>query len=153
MERTLDDSAGRRLYMPQAFLSIDAILRLYDNVASGMIVNVEMINSNLNNELPFMITENILMNAVKQGGDRQRLHDKIREYAKSAIINVKSGRPNSLIDDLASDPELFMVISQDDVKAECYIGLCELQVDNFLNTCVSPIIDCGVSTVDEEIAV
>ena len=105
LERTLDDSANRRLVLPQAFLAIDAVLILYQNVASGLVVYPEVIARNLREELPFMATENILMAAVAAGGDRQDLHERIRQHSQAAAAVVKAARqPNDLLDRLAADP-------------------------------------------------
>lgn len=106
MERTLDDSANRRLVLPQAFLATDAILILLENVTSGMVVYPQVIDRNLRAELPFMCTENILMAAVAAGGDRQSLHESIREHSQAAAAEVKQhGRDNDLLERLAGDPD------------------------------------------------
>ena len=104
MERTLDDSANRRIIIPQAFLAIDAILILYQNVASGLVVYPQVIARNLREELPFMATENLLMAAVAAGGDRQELHERIRRHSMAAAQAVKNeGQPNDLLERLAAD--------------------------------------------------
>ena len=103
MERTLDDSANRRLVMPQAFLAIDAILILYQNIATGLVVYPQVIAKHLREELPFMATENILMAAVAAGGDRQTLHERIRQHSQAAAAVVKEqGGDNDLIARLKS---------------------------------------------------
>ena len=105
LERTLDDSANRRLVIPQAFLAIDAVLILYENVADGLVVYPKVIGRNLDAELPFMATENLLMAAVAAGGDRQDLHERIRRHSQAAAAMVKQeGAPNDLLDRLAADP-------------------------------------------------
>ena len=102
MERTLDDSANRRLVIPQAFLAADAILILLQNIAAGLVVYPQVIAANLAEELPFMATENILMAAVAAGGDRQELHERIRRHSQAAARAVKQeGKPNDLLDRLA----------------------------------------------------
>ena len=104
MERTLDDSAVRRVVLPQAFLAVDAVLMLYQNVAAGLVVYPRVIERLLMEELPFMATENILMAAVDAGGDRQKLHEKIRQHSQAAGAVVKEqGQPNDLLDRLAKD--------------------------------------------------
>ena len=105
MERTLDDSANRRLVLPQAFLAVDAILLLYQNVAAGLVVYPQVIARHLHEELPFMATENILMAAVAAGGDRQELHERIRQHSQAAAAVVKEqGGANDLLERLAGDP-------------------------------------------------
>src|SRR5919201_143500 len=104
MERTLDDSANRRLVIPQAFLAIDAVLILYQNVATGLVVYPQVIAKHLREELPFMATENILMAAVAAGGDRQTLHERIRQHSQAAAAVVKEqGGDNDLIGRLKKD--------------------------------------------------
>ena len=101
MERTLDDSANRRLVLPQAFLAVDAILILYHNIARGLVVYPQVIARHLREELPFMATENILMAAVAAGGDRQELHERIREHSQAAAARVKQqGAENDLLERL-----------------------------------------------------
>src|SRR6476661_2823880 len=99
MERTLDDSANRRLVLPQAFLAADAILLLLQNITAGLVVYPRVIAANLDQELPFMATENILMAAVQAGGDRQELHERIRRHSQEAAQRVKQeGRANDLLE-------------------------------------------------------
>ena len=105
LERTLDDSANRRLVLPQSFLATDAVLILCQNVTSGLVVYPRVIGANLDAELPFMATENILMAAVAAGGDRQDLHERIRQHSLAAADVVKNaGGKNDLIDRIAADP-------------------------------------------------
>ena len=106
LERTLDDSANRRLTLPQAFLAVDGILRLYQNVAEGLVVNREVIGEHVRRELPFIACERVLMEAVRAGGDRQELHEKLRQHAHAALAEVKAGRPNDLFDRLGADPAI-----------------------------------------------
>jgi adenylosuccinate lyase len=140
MERTLDDSANRRLVIPQAFLAIDAILILYQNVASGLVVYPQVIARNLREELPFMATENILMAAVAAGGDRQELHEKIRQHSQAAAAVVKQqGGDNDLIARLKSDKAFAAVNLDDAVDAAKLVGRSPQQVDEFLAEIVTPI--------------
>ncbi len=143
-ERTLDDSANKRISMPEAFLAIDGILNLYINVADGLVVYPKVIAARLNKELPFMATENIMMHAVKKGGDRQQLHEAIRVHSQAAARVVKEdGGENDLVDRLASDP-LFN-LSKEEItsllKPENFVGLAPQQTREFLETVVQPILD------------
>ena len=140
LERTLDDSANRRLVLPQAFLATDAVLLLYQNVTDGLVVYPKVIASHLDAELPFMATENILMAAVAAGGDRQDLHERIRQHSQAAAAVVKQeGGRNDLIERL-SDDEAF---AQVDLKAVLdptqFVGRSPEQVDEFLAEVVEPI--------------
>ncbi len=143
-ERTLDDSANKRISMPEAFLAIDGILNLYINIADGLVVYPKVIAARLNKELPFMATENIMMHAVKKGGDRQQLHEAIRVHSQAAARVVKEdGGENDLVDRLASDP-LFN-LSKEEItsllKPENFVGLAPQQTREFLETVVQPILD------------
>lgn len=140
LERTLDDSAVRRLTNPQAFLAIDAILVLVENVASGLVVYRETIAKRLREELPFMATENILMAAVEAGGDRQHLHELIRRHSQQAAFAVKSqGKPNDLLERLASDPEFPKFDSSKVTDPSAFVGRAPEQVDEFVKEVVEPI--------------
>jgi adenylosuccinate lyase len=140
MERTLDDSANRRLVLPQAFLSIDAVLILYQNIAEGMVVYPRVIEKNLRSELPFMATENILMAAVEQGGDRQDLHERIRQHSQAAASIIKNeGRENDLLDRLRSDPAFAKVDIDAELEPSAFIGRSPEQVDEFLAGEIEPI--------------
>ena len=142
LERTLDDSANRRLSLPQAFLAVDAILELCANVASGLVVYPKIIERNLRAELPFMMTENVLMEAVKAGGNRQGLHEKIRQHAQAAAREVKqNGRDNDLVSRLAADPAFAAVAKKIAALADpaLYVGRAPEQVDEFLRTVVAPL--------------
>jgi adenylosuccinate lyase len=140
MERTLDDSANRRLVIPQAFLAIDAVLHLYRNVAEGLVVYPEVIAKNLREELPFMATENILMAAVAAGGDRQELHERIRVHSQAAAAEVKQhGRQNDLLQRLAADQAFTSVDLNDAVDPHRLIGRSAEQVDEFLAEFLAPI--------------
>ncbi len=141
LERTLDDSANRRLVIPQAFLAIDAVLILYQNIASGLVVYPRVIAKNLDAELPFMATENILMAAVASGGDRQDLHERIRRHSQAAAAMVKQeGAPNDLLDRLAADPAFTHVDLDAALDPRKFVGRAPEQVDEFLAEVVDPIL-------------
>jgi adenylosuccinate lyase len=140
MERTLDDSANRRLAIPQAFLSVDAILILYKNIADGLVVYPNVIARNLQEELPFMATEDILMAAVTAGGDRQDLHERIRRHSQAAAAVVKEeGGRNDLLERLAGDSAFSAVNLQSTLDARQFVGRAPEQVDEFLDEVVQPI--------------
>ncbi|MDO4858410.1 MAG: adenylosuccinate lyase [Thermoguttaceae bacterium] len=139
-ERTLDDSANRRLVIPQAFLAIDAILILYRNVIDGMVVYPKVIEKNLRAELPFMATENIMMAATAKGGDRQELHEHIRQHSQAASAVVKQeGGENDLMARLASDPMFAGVDLNAALEPSLYVGRAPQQVDEFLGEIMEPI--------------
>jgi len=141
LERTLDDSANRRLVLPQAFLAIDAVLILYQNVADGLVVYPKVIARNLDAELPFMATENILMAAVAAGGDRQDLHERIRRHSQAAAAMVKQeGAPNDLLDRLAADPAFAKVDLDATLDPQRFTGRAPEQVDEFLAEVIEPIL-------------
>ena len=142
-ERTLDDSAGKRLSVPEAFLAIDGILDLYLNVASGLVVYPKVIEKRLMSELPFMATENIMMDAVKAGGDRQELHEKIRVLSMEAGRNVKErGLENNLLDLIAADENFGL--SLEDLKKtmdpKLYVGRAPSQVKEYVEQFIEPIL-------------
>jgi adenylosuccinate lyase len=140
MERTLDDSANRRLVLPQAFLAIDAILILYQNVASGLVVYPQVIGKHLREELPFMATENILMAAVAAGGDRQALHERIRQHSQAAAAVVKEqGGDNDLIDRLKQDDAFAAVDVDAAIDPAKLTGRSAEQVDEFVFEVATPI--------------
>jgi adenylosuccinate lyase len=140
LERTLDDSANRRLVLPQAFLAVDAILILYQNVASGLVVYPQVIAKHLAEELPFMATENILMAAVAAGGDRQHLHERIRGHSHAAARVVKEqGGANDLIERLQSDAAFAKVDFAAALEPSKFTGRAPQQVDKFLAEIVEPI--------------
>jgi adenylosuccinate lyase len=140
LERTLDDSANRRLTIPQAFLAVDAILILYQNIASGLVVYPQVIGKHLAEELPFMATENILMAAVAAGGDRQDLHERIRRHSQAAAKVVKEqGGANDLIERLKSDPAFAKVDFASALDARKFVGRAPQQIDEFLAEIVEPI--------------
>ena len=143
-ERTLDDSANKRLSVPEAFLAVDAILNIWANVASGLVVHPKVIEKHVLEELPFMASENIMMDAVKRGGDRQELHERIRVLSQEAGRNVKElGLSNNLIDLMAADPAFGM--TKADLSAHldpaAYTGRCAQQVEAFLSQCVAPVLE------------
>ncbi|NCB62795.1 MAG: adenylosuccinate lyase [Clostridia bacterium] len=143
-ERTLDDSANKRISVPEAFLAIDAILNIYENVASGLVVHEKVIERHIQEELPFMASENIMMDAVKRGGDRQKLHERIRVLSQEAGHNVKDlGLANNLIDLIAMD--LMFGMDKEELSAHMepsrYIGRCPEQVEEFLSGCIQPVFD------------
>jgi adenylosuccinate lyase len=142
-ERTLDDSANKRISVPEAFLAVDAILNIYENVAGGLVVHEKVIEKHIMEELPFMASENIMMDAVKRGGNRQELHERIRVHSLEAGRNVKDlGLSNNLIDLIAADPMFGM--NREELTAHMqpslYIGRCPEQVTDFLNEDVSPVL-------------
>ncbi len=140
MERTLDDSANRRLVLPQAFLAVDAILILYHNIAGGLVVYPQVIARHLREELPFMATENILMAAVAAGGDRQELHERIREHSQAAAARVKQqGAENDLLERLRRDPAFAAVDWDQTLDVAQFVGRAPHQVDEFLAEIVTPI--------------
>jgi adenylosuccinate lyase len=140
-ERTLDDSAGKRISVPEAFLAVDAILNIYLNVADGLKVYDKVIAKHLQEELPFMATENIMMAAVKAGGNRQELHERIRVHSIAAGKTVKEeGKPNDLVDRIAADPAFGLTKEQilAHMEPSMYIGRCPQQVEEFIRDCVNP---------------
>jgi adenylosuccinate lyase len=140
MERTLDDSANRRLTIPQAFLATDAILILYRNVVDGLVVYPKVIAKHLDEELPFMATEEILMAGVRAGGDRQDLHERIRVHSQEAGRQVKEhGLSNDLMERLKTDPAFASVDLTDTLDARRFVGRAPEQVDRFLEDVIKPI--------------
>lgn len=144
LERTLDDSANKRIAVPEAFLAVDAILNIYINVADGIKVYQRVIEKRIQDELPFMATENIMMNAVKKGGDRQALHERIREHSIDAGVTVKEkGQPNDLVRRIALDP--MFGLTEEEIYSELeparYIGRAPQQVEDFIKECVNPILE------------
>lgn len=153
-ERTLDDSANKRLSVPEAFLAIDGILNLYANVADGLVVYPKVIESRLRKELPFMATENIMMDAVKfRGADRQVLHEKIRQHSMEASKVIKEqGGENDLLERIAAD-EAFGVTLEDLEKIlqpEKYTGRAKEQTEDFLNEEVKPVLEKYSDLEDEK---
>ena len=144
-ERTLDDSANKRLSIPEAFLAVDGILSLYANVADGLVVYPKVIEQRLRKELPFMATENIMMDAVKKrGADRQQLHKKIREHsmAASRVVKVEGGE-NDLLERIAADEAFGVTLEELEkiLKPENYTGRAKEQTEDFLNECIKPVLE------------
>jgi adenylosuccinate lyase len=142
-ERTLDDSANKRISVPEAFLAVDGILDLYMNVVDGLVVYPKVIEKHLMQELPFMATENIMMDAVKAGGDRQELHERIRTLSMEAGRNVKEkGLENNLLELIAADPAFNM--SLEELKSTMdpakYTGRSKEQTKEFIEEVIEPIL-------------
>ena len=157
-ERTLDDSANKRISVSEAFLATDSILELYINISEGLVVYPKVIEAHLMAELPFMATENILMDAVKAGGDRQELHERIRELSMEAGKTVKEeGKPNDLLDRIAADPafNISKEALQKVMKPENYIGRSAEQTLEFLDGVIKPVLSANrdVLGVEAEINV
>ena len=143
-ERTLDDSANKRLSIPEGFLAVDGILDLYLNVVDGLVVYPKVIEKRLMAELPFMATENIMMDAVKAGGDRQELHEKIRTLSMEAGRNVKEkGLDNNLLELIAADPAFNLTLEElkETMDPSRYTGRAKEQVEEFLSEVIRPILD------------
>lgn len=143
-ERTLDDSANKRLSIPEGFLAIDGILDLCLNVVDGLVVYPKVIEKRLMSELPFMATENIMMDAVKMGGNRQELHEKIRELSMEAGKNVKvEGKENNLLELIAADPAFNMTLDdlQKTMEPSKYTGRSKEQVETFLTKVIAPVLE------------
>jgi adenylosuccinate lyase len=142
-ERTLDDSANKRLSVPEAFLAVDAILILYDNIADGLVVYPKVIEQRLNKELPFMATENIMMDAVKRGGDRQELHERIREHSMAAAAAfIIEGKENDLLQRIATDPAFGVTLEelQAILEPQNYTGRAKEQTEEFLSEDVAEVL-------------
>lgn len=143
-ERTLDDSANKRLSIPEGFLAVDGILDLYLNVVDGLVVYPKVIEKHMMAELPFMATENIMMDAVKAGGDRQELHERIRELSMEAGRNVKvNGLDNNLLELIAADPSfnLSLVDLKKSMDPKRYVGCAPAQVTDYLEEVVKPLLE------------
>ena len=152
-ERTLDDSANKRISVPEAFLAVDAILNIYENVASGLVVHEKVIEKHILEELPFMASENIMMDMVRRGGDRQQIHERIRVHSQEAGRNVKEfGLTNNLIDLLAADP--LFDLSCEELSAHMepsrYIGRCPEQVTDYLNGYIRTVLEAHRSALEEQ---
>ena len=152
-ERTLDDSANKRIAVAEAFLAADAILNIMLNVTAGLVVYEKVVRQRVMRELPFMATENIMMRAVKNGGDRQELHERIRQYSMEAGRIVKEeGGENNLVDLIAADP-LFGITKEEILavlKPENYTGRAPEQVTEFLSECVKPVLDANADVLGEK---
>ena len=157
-ERTLDDSANKRISVPEAFLAVDGILDLYANVADGLVVYPKVIRQRLMKELPFMATENIMMDAVKRGGDRQELHERIRVHSMEAAKVVKEqGGENDLLERIAGDAVFGVTLEElrDILQPEKYVGRAPEQAGDFLRDVVAPVLERYKDTkaVEAEITV
>ena len=149
-ERTLDDSANKRISVPEAFLAVDGILDLYMNVVDGLVVYDKVITKHLMAELPFMATENIMMDAVKAGGDRQELHERIRELSMKAGARVKQeGLDNNLLELIAADPMFGVTLEELQAKLDPskYTGRAKEQVDEYLAEVVQPVLDANADAL------
>ena len=153
LERTLDDSANRRISMPEGFLCADAILRLAQNVTNGLVVNEKIVDRTVREYLPFIATENILMEGVKRGGNRQELHEVIRTCSMEATARMKNGQPCGLLEALAERPEFNLTKEEmnEILNPSLYIGRCPDQVDKFLEE-IRPLI-ANINKADSEINV
>ena len=153
-ERTLDDSANRRIVLPEAFLALDAILSLFYNIINGFRVWPKVIEKTLQKELPFIATENILMTAVKAGGDRQKLHEAIRTHSIAAVKEIKeSGKPNDLLSRIKTDPIFSKIAGEIDklLNPSDFIGRAPDQVKVFLETEIRPVLKKYVNLVDSKV--
>lgn len=151
-ERTLDDSANKRISVPEAFLCIDAVLILYRNVVDGLVVYPKVIEQHLMNELPFMATENIMMDAVKKGGDRQELHERIRQHSMEAGKTVKiEGKKNDLLERIASDSMFGLTIEELNkiMEPRNFVGRAPEQTEEFINGYVNPILEENKELIEE----
>ena len=139
-ERTLDDSANSRVVLPEALLAVDGILQILINVFDVLVVYPKVIEARVEAELPFMATENILMAAVKAGGDRQELHEKIRLHSQAAAAQVKKfGKPNGLIGRLRADVAFTKIDFEKVLDPAAYVGRAPQQVDEFIRSVVTPV--------------
>jgi adenylosuccinate lyase len=154
-ERTLDDSANRRIAIPEAFLAADALALIYDNVVAGLVVHEEMIASNVRRELPFMMTENLMMEGVRRGGDRQVLHERVRLHSQAAANALKGGAAENPLFDLIADDELFAIDRASIgamARAGEYTGLAKQQTERFLLEDVDPILERERAQIHAEAA-
>ncbi len=155
-ERTLDDSANKRISVPEAFLAVDAILSLYINVVDGLVVYPKVIYQQFMKEIPFMATENIMMDAVKKGGDRQELHEKIRVHSMEAGKMVKvEGKDNDLPQRIANDPSFGLTLDEimAIMKPENFVGRAPKQVEEFLENCVKPVLEKNKDLLGVEVEI
>lgn len=155
-ERTLDDSANKRISVAESFLAIDSILNIMINVTSGLVVYPKIVHNRIMNELPFMATENIMMDAVKKGGDRQALHEKIREYSMEAGKRVKQeGLDNNLCELILKDPDF--EITQEEMNSILnpvnFIGRSSEQVDEFISEHINPILEKNKNILNEQVEI
>ena len=152
-ERTLDDSANKRIAVAEAFLAVDAILNIMINVTDGLVVYEKSIRARVMRELPFMATENIMMRLVEKGGNRQEIHEALRKHSLAAAKAVKEeGKENDLVDRIAADP--FFNMSKEEIesvlKPENYTGRSAEQVESFLKECIYPVLEANRSVLGEK---
>lgn len=151
-ERTLDDSANKRVSVAEGFLAVDAILNIMMNVTDGIVVYPEMIKRRLMAKLPFMATENIMMRAVENGGNRQELHERLREHSQAAATKIKEGGENDLVDRIAADPAFN--ITKEEIEAvlipEMYVGRAPEQTKEFLEEFINPVLEENKSDLGEK---
>jgi len=153
-ERTLDDSANKRIAMAEGFLAADAILNILLNVSDGLVVYPKVVRARVMAELPFMASENIMMKAVKKGGDRQELHERLREHAVAAAAVVKQeGMPNDMIARVEADPAFGL--SREEIKAElspeAFTGRAPEQVKEYLKEVIAPVLAANAQDVDQKV--
>jgi adenylosuccinate lyase len=150
LERTLDDSANRRLVIPETFMAVSAVLNIYVDIVGGLVVKEEVIKRRLGEHLPFLASEAILMAAVRLGGNRQELHEKLRSHALAARARVESGKPNDFLLRVRKDPAFASIEGEIESMADAgsLTGLCSTQVEDFLRNDVDPILS-GMDGVDE----
>jgi len=153
-ERTLDDSANKRIAMAEGFLAADAILNILLNVSDGLVVYPKVVRARVMAELPFMASENIMMKAVKKGGDRQELHERLREHAVAAAAVVKQeGKPNDMIARVEADPAFGL--TREEIEAElspeAFTGRSAEQVTEFLRDVIQPVLDANVEDVGQHV--
>ncbi|MBO4863569.1 MAG: adenylosuccinate lyase [Eubacterium sp.] len=145
-ERTLDDSANKRISVPEAFLAVDGILDLYLNVVDGLVVYDKVIYAKFMEEIPFMATENIMMDATKAGGDRQELHEKIRQYSMEAgAVVKKEGKPNDLLQRIAADPAFGRTLEELEslMEPSLYVGRAPQQTEEYIKEVIQPVLDAN----------
>ena len=155
-ERTLDDSANKRISVPEAFLAVDAILNLYLNVSDGLVVYPKVIEKHLRAELPFMATENIMMDAVKRGGNRQELHERVRVHSMAASRRIKEeGADCDLLERIAGDPVFGVTLEelQDILQPEKYVGCAPQQTEAFVHDVVGPVLERYRNDVNEAVEI
>ncbi len=153
-ERTLDDSANRRLSIPESFLAVDAILLIGINITNGLVVNKKIIEKHLLEELPFMMSENVIMHCVKKGGDRQNLHERIRVHSmETGKVVKKEAMPNDLLERIAADEEFGVTMEElrELSDTSLYIGVSAKQVEDFVNNEIKPILDNYQEDIDTEV--
>ena len=155
-ERTLDDSANKRIAVAEAFLGVDSILCLLENICDGLVVYPKVIRQRVMNELPFMATENIMMSAVKKGGDRQELHERLRVHSIAAGRTVKEeGKPNDLIQRVCADPAFGLELSEVEalMRPEAFTGRAPQQVEEYLTQVIDPILEANRELLGDKVEI